>query len=271
MNLFQAMLLGLVQALAEFLPISSSGHLILVPALLGWPDHGLSLDVALHVGTAVALLAYFWRTWASLSKAVILGLRHTRARSLPEWRLAWLLVLGSSPGGIAGLLFEEQIEASLRDPTQVALLMVVFGLMLLAADRLGSGNRDLNSLTWRDALIIGGAQALALAPGVSRSGITLTAAMASGFRRADSARFSFLLGTPLILAAGMLQLVKLARQGLPSGDVAIFLTGAGVSLVLGLAIIRWLLGYLERHSVGVFVAYRVLVGTVLAIYFSAWH
>ena len=271
MSLIQAMFLGVLQALAEFLPISSSGHLILVPALLGWPDQGLTLDVALHVGTAIALLAYFWRTWARLGQAVVEGLVDAKARALPEWRLAWLLVLGSIPGGVAGLLFEEQIESSLRDPSQVALLLVLFGLVLLVADRLGRQTRDLTSLTWRDALVIGGAQALALAPGVSRSGITLTAALASGFRRVDSARFSFLLGTPLILAAGLLQLVKLARQGIPAGDAAVFVVGVGTSLVVGLAVIRWLLGYLGRHSVGVFVVYRVVAGIVLLIYFSLLH
>jgi undecaprenyl-diphosphatase len=271
MSLFQAMFLGALQALAEFLPISSSGHLILVPALLGWPDQGLTLDVALHVGTAIALLAYFWRTWTRLGQAVIAGLTEAKARTLPEWRLAWLLVLGSIPGGVAGLLFEEQIEASLRDPVQVALLLIIFGLVLLAADRLGRQSRELDSLTWRDALVIGGAQALALAPGVSRSGITMTAALASGFRRVDSARFSFLLGTPLILAAGLLQLMKLARQGIPGGDAMVFLLGVGTSLVVGLAVIRWLLGYLTRHSVGIFVAYRVIAGTILLIYFSVLH
>lgn len=152
-----------------------------MPALLEWPDHGLTLDVALHVGTAVALLAYFWRTWARLGQAVFAGLTDAKARALPEWRLAWLLVLGSIPGGTVGLLFEEQVESLLRDPSQVASLLVLFGLVLLAADRLGRQTRDLGSVTWRDALVIGAAQALALAPGVSRSGITLTAALASGF------------------------------------------------------------------------------------------
>ena len=264
----QALVLGAIQAFAEFLPISSSGHLIVGPALLGWPEHGLSFDVALHVGTALALLAYFWREWVALITAFARGLTSAEARGSIEWRLCWMLLLGSIPAGIFGVLFEAQIESALRSPVQVAVLLIVFAAVLWVADRWGRQARKLEDLTWRDALFIGAAQVLALAPGVSRSGITLSAGRVLGFERADAARFSFLLATPVILGAGVLALVKIARQGLPPGEGLAFLIGMATSAVLGVVVIGAVLSYLQRHTVTVFVVYRIVAGLLILLVLS---
>lgn len=269
MSPFQALVLGVVQALAELLPISSSGHLIVGPALMGWPAHGLTVDVALHIGTALALLAYFWREWLTLLTAFKRGLLSADARSAPEWRFGWLLVLGSIPAGFVGVLFEDDIETALWSPVQVAVLLIVYGVLLYVADRWGTQVRQLEQMTWRDALLIGGAQVLALAPGVSRSGITLSAARLLGFERAAAGRCSFLLGTPLILAAGLLALAKISRQGLPPGDGLAFLIGLVTSAIIGVVVIGALLEYLRRHSVALLVAYRVIIGLVILGY-SVW-
>jgi undecaprenyl-diphosphatase len=265
----QAFMLGIVQALTEFLPISSSGHLILLPALLGWPEQGLAFDVALHLGTAVALLAYFWRDWTRLALAGLAGIASRDARGSTEWKLLWLLILGCVPAGLAGVLFEDAIEDLLRSPIQIAALMIVFGLVLLVAERRSSRDRPIASLTWRDALAVGAAQALALAPGVSRSGVTLSAALLLGMRRADAARFSFLLGTPLVLAAGLFEGVKLVRTGVTGDERTAFAIGMVTSALVGLVVIWGLLAYLQRHSTAVFVGYRVLVGALAIAYFSS--
>ena len=264
----QAMVLGLVQALTEFLPVSSSGHLILVRALFGWAEYGLAFDVALHVGTTVALLAYFWRDWARLAMAFFRGLAASEARGSADWKLLWLLVLGSVPAGVAGVLFEDEVESLLRSPLQIAVLLILFGLFLFVAERLSKRDRGLPGLTWKDALAIGAAQALALAPGVSRSGVTLTVALLLGFRRPDGARFSFLLGTPLVLAAGLFESLKVLRQGLPPGEALAFVVGAATSAAVGVVVIWGLLAYLQRHSAHVFVAYRLILGILLLAYFG---
>src|SRR5215211_3666972 len=173
MSELEALVLGVVHGLTEFLPISSSGHLILVPWLLCWNAHSLGFDAARHLGTVMALIAYFWRDWLELLRAVLSGRRHAEARHDPRWRLAWLLVLGSIPAGLIGLALESTIERLVRQPWLIAILMIVFGLVLLVADRLGARERGIEKIRLSDALIVGLAQVLALAPGVSRSGITI--------------------------------------------------------------------------------------------------
>ena len=258
MTLFHACVLGLLQGLAEFLPISSSAHLTLAPWLLGWPDPGLTFDVALHAGTLVAIVAYFWRDWLDL-------LSGAAARPTgPHGRMLGLIVLASVPGAAAGLLFEKAAEETLRSPVLIAALLIVFGLLLEAADRFGRRARPMDDLTWAGGLIIGAAQALALAPGVSRSGATMTAALALGLTREAAARFSFLLATPIIAGASLLKLRHLHGADLTGP----FCAGVAVSALSGLAAVSFLMKRLPVTGVRPYTYYRISAGAaVLLIYF----
>jgi len=262
-TLFEAIVLGIVQGLAEFLPISSSGHLILVPWVLGWREHGLTFDLALHLGTSVALLAYFWRDWVTLVRAVLAGLVRPDARKSDHWRLAWLIVIGCIPAGVVGVLFEDVIESALRSPTQIAVLLIVFGLVLLAADRIGKRSRHLQQVTLTDALVIGFAQVLALAPGVSRSGITMTAGLFRGLDRGSAARFSFLLSAPITVAAALYKLRVLVRQPPAGAELVMFLAGIVAAAIVGALAIGFMLRYLQRQPVDLFVWYRVAAGVLV--------
>ncbi|MFN8524957.1 MAG: undecaprenyl-diphosphatase UppP [Chloroflexota bacterium] len=265
----QAAILGVVQGLTEFLPISSSGHLILVPWLLGWREHSLTFDLALHLGTAMSLLAYFWREWARLGMAVLAGLRNRAAWSTPEWHLAWMLVGGSAPAAVAGLLFEKVIEENVRQPWLVGILLIVFGVALWFADRAVEPGRSPRTVRWRDTVVVGCAQVLALLPGVSRSGVTITAGLLLGLDRAGAARFSFLLSAPIIFGAALYKLRILVKEPLAASEAASFVLGAIVAAVVGAAAIGFLLRMLARSSLLSFVVYRVIVGVAaIALSFS---
>jgi undecaprenyl-diphosphatase len=260
MDLLQAVLLGAVQGLTEFLPISSSGHLIMVPFVLGWPAHSQSFDLALHLGTLVALGWFFWTDWLALIRGFVMGLVSSAARAAdPNWRFAWLVLLGSIPAGIIGIALEKPIEELFRSPALNAGLLIVFGLILWLADRYGSLKRTTESLSWLDALVMGLAQAIALVPGVSRSGITMTAGLFRGLDRPTAARFSFLLSGPIILGAALFKL----RGGVPAAELVPALVGMVVSAVVGFLSIRFLLRYLQRNSLLVFVIYRVAFGALV--------
>jgi undecaprenyl-diphosphatase len=270
-TIFEAIVLGVVQGLAEFLPISSSGHLILVPWLLRWQSHGLTFDLALHLGTSIALLGYFWRDWLVLATAVVRGLTDEKARASHQWRLAWLIVIGCIPAGIVGVLFEDAIEATFRQPALIALLLIAFGLLLLVADRVGKRERALEQITLADALVIGCAQVLALAPGVSRSGITMTAGLFRGLDRGTAARFSFLLSAPITVAAALYKLRILVREPLTGSEAVAFLVGIATAAVVGALAIGFLLRYLQRQPVDVFVWFRLAAGaTVLGLVYAGW-
>jgi undecaprenyl-diphosphatase len=258
--------LGVVQGLTEFLPISSSGHLVLVPWLLGWPRHSLAFDAAIHLGTAAALMAYFWRDWLELLRAFSAGFRDPVARADPRWRLTWMLVLGSLPAGLIGLAAESSIERLVRQPWLVASLLILFGLVLLAADRLGSRQRGIQDVGVFEALIVGLAQVLALAPGVSRSGITISAGLFVGLDRATAARFSFLLSTPITLAAALFSLRRLVGPE-SSAEAGVLLIGIVCAAIFGFLAIGFLLRYLQKNSLATFVWYRLAAGAlVLAVY-----
>lgn len=259
-TLIEAIVLGIVQGLAEFLPISSSGHLILVPWLAGWPSHGLTFDLALHLGTSAALLGYFWRDWLALAQGVLAGLTSAKARQSDDWRLAWLIVLGCIPAAVVGVLFEDVIETTVRQPALIATLLMVFGVVMLVADRVGRKQRVLNQVTLTDALVIGCAQVLALMPGVSRSGITLTAGLFQGLDRSAAARFSFLLSAPITIAAALFKLRILLREPLSGSEVVVFLVGIVTAGVVGALAIGFLLRYIQRQPLDAFVWYRLLFG-----------
>jgi undecaprenyl-diphosphatase len=254
-----AVVLGLVQGATEFLPISSSGHLILVPALLGWPDQGLAFDAAVHLGTVLALLIYFGREIGHLVTGVLAGRPADR-------RLASAVLLASVPAGIAGLLFQHAIETRLRSTTVVAVSTLVWALVLWWADRRAaeaSPVRDLREVGIGRALLVGLAQAVALVPGTSRSGITISAGLFAGLDRSTAARFAFLLGLPVTIAAGALESVGLARAGLIGDDLGVLALGVGTSFAAGLAAIRFLVAYLRHRTLLVFVAYRIALGVLL--------
>lgn len=255
MSLLQAAVLGLVQGLTEFLPISSSAHLALLPRLAGWRDQGLAYDVALHWGTLLAVAAYFRADLAAMAAAAF------RRKDSPERRLAWGIAWATLPAAAAGLLLEDHVETVFRDPGPIAVALMAFGLLLWASDRWGAKGRSLPALRLRDCLLIGAAQALAIIPGVSRSGVTLTAALALGLTRPDGARFSFLLGVPVILGAGVLK----ARDLAPSQLDAAFWTGILVSALSGLAAIRLLLSWVRGRGLWVFAVYRLLLGAALLL------
>jgi undecaprenyl-diphosphatase len=260
MTALHAVVLGLVQGATEFLPVSSSGHLILVPALLGWPDQGLAFDAAVHLGTVLALLIYFGGEIRRLVGGALAGRAEDR-------RLAAAVALASIPAGIAGLVFQHAIETRLRSATVVAVMTIVWALVLWWADRHAARNApvgDLREVGLGRSIVIGVAQALALVPGTSRSGITISAGLFAGLDRSTAARFAFFLGLPVTIAAGLLETMTLPRGGGLSGhDVGVLVLGVGTSFAAGLAAIRFLVAYLRQRTLLVFVAYRIALGALL--------
>jgi undecaprenyl-diphosphatase len=263
-DLWQAIVLGVVQGLTEFLPISSSAHLILVPRLMGWRDFGLSFDVALHIGTLVALLAYFAPEWLRLARSFFPGAGDI---SRTERRLAACIALGCVPAAIAGVLLEKTAETIFRNPLVIVGPLIGVAILMGAVDRFCKHARSLDGVRWQDAVWIGCAQALALVPGVSRSGATITAGMAFGFRRDAAARFSFLLSAPITAGAALFKLRHLASRGLPADERLLFAAGILASGVVGYLCIAFLLAYLRRGSLLVFVLYRLALGAVLLAVF----
>lgn len=262
---FQALILGLLQGLAEFLPISSSAHLALAPWLFHWPDPGLSFDVALHFGTLVAVLWYFRAEWASLIRAARQIVTTRKIDTIEQKRVAFIVV-ATIPGGIAGLLLEKKAEHAFRSPVLVASALIVLGIILWVVDRRAPVDRPITHMRWSDAIWIGVAQMFALIPGVSRSGSTITAGRALGFDRNGAAAFSFMISMPIIAGAALLKVPHVLHE---SGLTTPLAVGVLASAVSGWLAISVLLKYISRHSYGVFAVYRVLLGViVLGIYFA---
>lgn len=272
MNFLQAILLGIVQGATEFIPISSSAHLIIIPWLFDWDDPGLAFDVALHLGTLIALLTFFANDWMTLLRAGIASIIERHIGVNIERRLAWYLVIGTLPGAVAGALFESKIEELFHAPNAphassamiaMGIIIALLGAALFMAERLARHTRALQHLALKDAILIGCAQALALLPGVSRSGATITAGLALGLERAAAARFSFLLSAPIIAGAGAKSAYDLARTGMTSSEVLFFAVGMLSAAVSGYLCIKFLLRFLQRHSTDVFVFYRWLLGALV--------
>jgi undecaprenyl-diphosphatase len=266
LSTLQAIILGLTQGVTEFAPISSSGHLILVPWLFDWailddPALNKTFDVALHIGTLVGALVYFRRDVWRYLVAWVHSIR-VRSVSTSEERIAWALVLGTIPGVIAGGLFADVIEEDLGQPWLIAVLLAVFGVVLVLVDRAVRNDRAFDSIGPATGLFLGAAQALALQPGVSRSGITMTAARAIGIDRESAARFSFLLSLPIIAGAGLFKGVDLLQTGF-QGYGAQFFWGFVSSAVSGFVVIWWLLGFLRKHSFAAFMLYRLAVAVLV--------
>lgn len=275
MQLLQAVVLGIVQGLTEFLPVSSSAHLILVREVLGWrllddPHWNLIFDVAAHTGTFAALVTYFRSDIGRLLSAFLVSLRAGIGDVL-ERRLAWILLIGTVPAGLAGWLGEEVIESFFRQtPRLVALLLVAFGLILWAADRLGRKARELGTVAWLDGILVGFAQALALAPGVSRSGVTMTVGLARGMTREAAARFSFLLSILSVGGAAAFGLKDVMENvgALPPGSLPSLALGFASAAISGYLCVKYFLRYLQRHALAPFVVYRVALGVFLMVWFA---
>ena len=269
--IIQALVMGIVQGLTEFLPVSSSGHLIVVPFFAGWDDafiNSLAFSVMLHLGTLVALLVYFRADWLRLVPAGLAALRDRSFRGDEDRRLAWLLVASTIPAAILGLVFGDLIEDSFRSVGLVAVTLVLGGLILLVADRFGAKSRAIEDVTFPIAIGIGAAQALALVPGISRSGISISAGRLVGMDRETAARFAFLMATPITAGAGLFEARKLlaGESGLRF-DTLPLVVGMVASLVSGLLAIHFMLSFLRRQSLDVFVWYRFALAAIVLI---AW-
>ena len=270
----QALVMGLVQGLTEFLPVSSSGHLILVPWLFGWKDpfiDSLAFSVMLHMGTLLALLVYFRRDWLKLIPA---GLASIRDRSLagdPDRKMAWLIVLATIPAVLVAPLLSDTIESSVREPAKVAVMLCIGAAILWLAERWGSKLREMSSLTFVGALGIGVAQVLALVPGISRSGVSIAAGLFQGLNREAAARFSFLMATPVVAGAGAFEALKLIRGTEIRPDLHLIVIGFVASAISGLLAIRFMLEFLRRQSVNSFVVYRVLLAAAVFVVVLSPH
>ena len=265
----QALVMGIVQGLTEFLPISSSGHLIIVPFMFGWTDPfitSLAFSVMLHIGTLAALLVYFWADWIRLVPAGFAAIRDRSFRADPDRRLAWLLVAATIPAAIAGFVLNDLIETAFREIGLVAVTLVVGAIVLWLADRWGGRTKGVGDVTFPVAVTIGAAQALALVPGISRSGISISAARFAGLNREAAARFSFLMATPITAGAAVFEIRKLM-----SGDTSVgvetlpLIVGMLSAFVAGMLAIGFMLRYLRTRSLNIFVAYRLVLAAIVVV------
>jgi undecaprenyl-diphosphatase len=280
-TIIQAIILGIVQGATEFIPVSSSAHLIIVPWLLGWNDPALtslSFDVALHIGTLLAVLVFFARDWIRLIGAWLISIKERKIGADPDRRMAWFVVIGTIPGGIVGVLAESKIDALFHQPGQpipqltiiiMAIIIALLGSALFVADRVTSHIKEGQKLTLKEVLIIGFAQALAVFPGVSRSGSTITAGLALGLKRDAAAKFSFLLSAPIIAGAGLKSLFNVYHAfkagSLVSGELILFPIGVIAAAISGYLCIGFLMNYLQKHPIDVFVYYRWALAVFIAV------
>jgi undecaprenyl-diphosphatase len=264
MPIYQVVVLAIVQGLTEFLPISSTAHLYLTSWLLGWNTESLTFDIALHIGTLLAVVIYFFRDWLQIVSQG-LGMNYAPDPELKHNRaLLWLLVIGTIPVGVFGFLFNRQAETTWRTPWVMAAMLIAVGILIWFCDRIGKRQRDLGTLNGVDAAVIGAAQALAIVPGTSRSGITISAGLWRGLNREAAARFSFLLSTPAIAGAAAKALHDLHKGGgIPADMRTAFIVGVLLSAVAGIAVIAWFLRFLQRNTLSFFVYYRIIFGIIV--------
>jgi len=267
-NIFQSIFLGIIQGLGEFLPISSTAHLILAPWFFGWSDPGLAFDIALHVGTLLAVVWFFWRDWLDIIKAASNSVLHTKCEiknNMYPAGLLWLLMVASIPGAIFGLLFDSKIESIFRSPLLIAFTLSAVGLVLLLIDKYAKHSKTIEKISIKDALIIGFSQALAIVPGISRSGATMTAGLALGIGREQAARFSFLLSAPIIFGAAAVKIPHLLSAGITLPIIFGILSSA----VTGYLAIKFMLKFIQKVGYAPFFWYRiVLAAVVVGVYFA---
>lgn len=270
MTLFQALILGIVQGLTEFLPISSSAHLVLVPFFLGWDktipaDQIFPFGVLVQWGTLLAVIVYFWKDLWTILKAWFTAVLHRRLFESADARMGWYIILATIPAGLFGLLIKDQVEAAFNSPAATGVFLLVTAALLTVAELFGKGKRDLTGITWLDALIMGLFQAAAIFPGVSRSGATITGGMLRGLDRASAARFSFIMSIPIMLAAGLLSLGDLNEVASLSSFLPALLAGLVAAAVFGFLSIKWLLNFLRTRRLIGFAVYCALLGIVTII------
>ena len=269
MSVFEAIVLGITQGLTEFLPISSTAHLRIVPAFAGWEDPGAAFTAVVQLGTMVAVLLYFREDLMRIGLAWLRSLRDASLRRTLDARLGWYIVLGTAPIAIFGFAFRDQIENGARDLYLISIMLILLGLVLLAAEEVGTKRRSIEEINQRDGIVIGIAQALALIPGVSRSGATISAGLFRGFNRESAARYSFLLSVPAVVLSGMFELLKIigGSEHQTAGAGALIVATL-TAFVVGYASIAWLLRYLTRHSTMIFVVYRIALGVLTLVLVS---
>lgn len=266
MNLAQSIVLGLIQGLTEFLPVSSTAHLALVPWFFRWNDPGLAFDVALHIGTLAALIYYFWGDFVVIIKEFIQSIFTRSFKNHPNGKLGFFIIIATILGALCGFLFESQAEKAFRNPLIIALSVFIFGIILYIADKLSGKRKEISDMGLLDCLVIGISQALAIIPGVSRSGITIIGGLARNLKRETAARFSFLLSTPLIAGAAILESRHLDHTAVTSSPS---LVGVLSAAVFGFLAIKYLLRYVQTKSYTVFVIYRMLLAVL--IFFVYMH
>jgi undecaprenyl-diphosphatase len=265
MTIAQAIILGIVQGLTEFIPVSSSAHLVLVPYFFGWEIpiyQAFPFDVLVQLGTLVAVIIYFWTDLREMVSSFFEGLKHAQPFADHRSRLGWYVILATIPAGIAGLLFKDQVEAAFDNPIMTGVFLFVTAAILFISEWFGKRSRNLAFIKWPDAVLIGIAQIIAILPGVSRSGSTIGAGMLRNFQRPAAARFSFLMSIPIMLAASLLSLKDLFNIPDLAGFLPILLAGFVAALIIGYASIHWLLRFLNKRSLNIFAIYCVVLGLV---------
>jgi undecaprenyl-diphosphatase len=265
MDLFQAFILGLVQGITEYIPVSSSAHLVLVPWFLGWPDPTFEFEILVQWGTLVGVFIFFWQDIWQISRGVIQGLLARQPLATDEAKLGWLVVVANLPL-IIGVIFKDYFEQAFAYPQLAGGLLILTAILLTVAERFGAKSRELKDLTWLDAVIIGFWQVAAILPGISRSGATISGAVLRNFDRPAAARFSFLISIPALLAAGGIALLDLAESGGLAAQLPAITVGFIAAAVSGYICIRWLLHYLQRHSLNAFAAYCLIVSIISLIF-----
>lgn len=268
MSFFQSIVLGIIQGLTEFLPISSSAHLVIAPYLFGWKipaDEAFVFDVLVQVGTLVAVIVYFWKDLVAILSAVLTGLVRGKPFATPDARLGWYIVLATIPAGVIGLLLQKDVEAAFNSVRATAILLLVTAALLVIGEVVGRRNRNISSIDWKDSLWIGFSQAISIFPGISRSGSTMTGGMTRHLDRPSAARFAFLMAVPVMLAAGLLAGLDLRKIPGWTSFLPVVTAGFATAAVVGYFAIRWLLRYLTRNSLYIFAIYTALLGAVVLI------
>jgi undecaprenyl-diphosphatase len=265
MSLLQAILLGIIQGLTEFLPVSSSAHLVLVPFFLGWQfpeEQAFIFNVLVQNGTLLAVIVYFWRDLVTIASAFVRGLLRGKPFEDPNARMGWYLILATIPAGLLGITIKDLVETAFASAVMTAVFLLVTAGLLLLVERIGKRRRSLKDMNWKDALVIGAFQAFSIFPGISRSGSTIAGGMARDLDRPSAARFAFLMSIPVMLAAGLLETVSLAQSPEVGHLLPIVAAGFITAAVVGYFAIRWLIGYLMRHSLKAFAAYCAALGVI---------
>lgn len=265
MDLFQAFILGIVQGATEYIPVSSSAHLVLVPWLLGWPDAPFAFEVLVQWGTLVGVFIFFWQDIWLITKAVLLGIVQGKPLATFEAKLGWLVIIATIPAVVIGWLFKDFFESAFAVPAYAGGFLILTALLLIIAERYGSRQRELTELGWFDAVLVGFWQAAAILPGISRSGATIGGAVLKGFNRTAAARFSFLMSIPVLLGAGLVALNDLLEAGTLAKELPTISVGFVAAAISGYACIRWLLYYLQRHSLNIFAMYCIAVSLLTII------